>query len=121
MNRALDPTGGSSIPLSGAETLWADTTQLYASAYAWEWDISLAVGGTQFTAETASNSSHYFGVALKAVGEAHDSFMTMAADLLQAGATNAAGMGAAIRATADDFVKTDSGAAGNADRVRNKL
>ncbi|WP_148614196.1 hypothetical protein [Nocardioides rubriscoriae] len=118
MNQAVEATGGSTIPLSGKQTMWADTTQLYSSAYTWEWTITYDLVAAMAVAQQGTTAHGLFGLAMSSVADKHQDFMELADRLLSAGMDNAAEMGKAIRLAADDFVRTDDGAASDADRVR---
>ena len=67
-----------------------------------------------------ATSRHLFGLALAPVGAAHDRFVEHAVDQLRVSSAVAADMGARLRQTADDWVRTDEGVAADEDRLRSR-
>jgi hypothetical protein len=112
--------GGGGVP-APARTMWADTSQMYESAHAWEWEVSQALSAAATQVAAGLGEGRLFGVALRALGDGHDAFVERATGQLRAGANVAGEMGSRLRGVADDWVRTDEGAAELHDRLRAHL
>lgn len=110
---------GSTVP-GPVRTMWADTSQLYESAHVWEATVAAALSRASSRVLEGATSRHLFGLALAPVGAAHDRFVENAADQLRVGSVVAGEMGARLRETAADWVRTDEGVAADEDRLRSR-
>jgi hypothetical protein len=105
-------------PTPPRRTMWADTTQLYLSAHTWERTIAGRLGSAAATVAAGRGGGDAFGLALAPLGTQFEQYVVAATTQLQVGSDVAAEMGTRLRRMADDWVRTDDGAAETTDRVR---
>ncbi|WP_139978036.1 hypothetical protein [Nocardioides litoris] len=119
MNPLGEPYAGSPAPPEPTETMWIDTTVLYAAAHEWEWDVSQALRAASDAVAEGEGIGRLFGRVFAPAGAAHDDFAANAVTQLRVGSAEAERVGTAVRATVDDWVRTDDGAAEKQHRAVN--